>query len=346
MLAEFWTRLNLHMPSRLMGAQYLIVGVPVLGPGADRPSHFDRIDDHLAHCVSGQNLSPGDYPVGVAIPHPKAAGSLFHLVNLTSPRRQMAYFCQWHLDDTKPLSELTQPDIQGRRFPRSEAVEARRLAELSRRTFEWLLARKQPLSPQEVHMLRQLDAAELSRFAGALFAAIEDRPMPEGALDAQPGMSLQPFGDPFGGPIQRSQPSRHAMICELLAVEGTHEAADGLLRAIEMHRFLPATARAPYRTPWIAALAIANRDPWPKVDAWLAGLVARTERLVENRAEGPELGATAAALLLTRHGQSARQFGLRDTPDAFFSSAGLTAYRFRSPDLRAKVLTWWAGRKK
>ena len=346
MLAECWTRLNLSMSSRLIGAQYLIVGVPVLGPGADRPSYFDRVSDRVAHCVSGQNLSPGDYPVGVAIPHPKVAGSMFHLVNLTSPRRQMAYVSQWQLDDTKPLSDLTRQDLQGRRFLRSQAAEARNLVELSHRTFAWLLARKQPLSLQEIQMLRQLDAVELSRFAGPLFSTIEDRPTPAGVLDAHPGISLQAAGDPFGGPMERGQPSRHALICELLAVEGTAEAADGLLRALESNRFLPVTAQSPYRTPWIAALAIANRDPWPNVDVWLAGLVARSEHLIEYRTEGPELGATAAAILLARHEQSAGQFGLRAIPDAFCSSAGLTVYRFDSSDMRAKVQAWWADRKK
>ncbi|MCR4415109.1 MAG: hypothetical protein NUV77_22035, partial [Thermoguttaceae bacterium] len=69
------------------------------------------------HCVSGQNLAPGDYPVGVAFPHPKQPGYFFHLVNLTTPRRKMAN--QYVV----------------------EMPAAKRLAELSRRTFAWMLAR-------------------------------------------------------------------------------------------------------------------------------------------------------------------------------------------------------------
>jgi hypothetical protein len=87
LVAEFW-RNRQHE-----GTQYLMVGVPSWGQLAERPSHFDRIDDQTAHCVSGQNLSPGDYPVGVAIPHPDLrldGAAFFHLVNLPTPRRRMA----------------------------------------------------------------------------------------------------------------------------------------------------------------------------------------------------------------------------------------------------------------
>ena len=68
MVAECW------MGRRVLGRQHLLVGVPSKPPGAERPSHFDRIDDRVAHCVSGNSLSPGDYPVGVAFPHPKQPG--------------------------------------------------------------------------------------------------------------------------------------------------------------------------------------------------------------------------------------------------------------------------------
>ncbi|MCR4413317.1 MAG: hypothetical protein NUV77_12935, partial [Thermoguttaceae bacterium] len=43
MAAECWGRLAPTMPTRLVGTQSLIVGEPSLGPGAERPSHFDRI---------------------------------------------------------------------------------------------------------------------------------------------------------------------------------------------------------------------------------------------------------------------------------------------------------------
>ena len=75
--------------------QHLVVGLPMQFPGAEHPSYFDRADDRLAHCVSGNALTPGDYPVGVAFPaphwHPDSPDAVFHLVNLPTPRRRIAY---------------------------------------------------------------------------------------------------------------------------------------------------------------------------------------------------------------------------------------------------------------
>ena len=100
------------------------------------------------------------------------------------------------------------------------------------------------------------------------------------------------------------------MICACLAAEGTKDAIPGLTKAIAQERFLPATNHAPYRLHWLAALSIAARDPWPEVDAWLADRIGQSEPLVGSEASAPELGATAAALLLGRHGQSPGAFGL------------------------------------
>ncbi len=120
MVAEYWEG------RRHLNTQYLLIGVPSLTPGAERPSHFDRIDDQTAHCVSGQNLTPGDYPVGVAIPHPKRRGALFHLINLSMPRFRMAHALQSRRDATL------------------------RLAELSRRSLDRYLARKTPLADESL----------------------------------------------------------------------------------------------------------------------------------------------------------------------------------------------------
>ena len=39
--------------------QHLVVGQPLQCPGAAHPSYFDRADDHVAHCVSGNALTAG-----------------------------------------------------------------------------------------------------------------------------------------------------------------------------------------------------------------------------------------------------------------------------------------------
>ena len=48
--------------------QYLLIGVPQYPERMTRATFFDKIDDTTAHCVSGNSLAPGDYPVGIAIP--------------------------------------------------------------------------------------------------------------------------------------------------------------------------------------------------------------------------------------------------------------------------------------
>ncbi|NLY00259.1 MAG: hypothetical protein GXY83_29530 [Rhodopirellula sp.] len=149
MVAEFWT------DRQHLGTQYLLVGVPSLGPGAERPSHFDRIDDSVAHCVSGNSLMPGDYAVGVAIPHPKQENAIFHLVNLPTPRRRMAYDYRRQTDA------------------------ASRLADLTRRTTERFLREKRRLVEAELNMLPQLDVELASAFAARLLLTTEDQRMPE-----------------------------------------------------------------------------------------------------------------------------------------------------------------------
>ena len=300
MVAEFWQR------RRHGNIQHLLVGVPTQSPGAPRPSHFDRIDDEVAHCVSGSNLTEGDYPVGVAIPHPNQPGAIFHLVNLPTPRRRMAYEYLAKLD------------------------EGRRLAELSRRTFDRFLRLKRPLADAELMLLPQLDPKEMSRFVGKFLLAVEDDYLP-------------PEGPEWLG----GWPSRHGVLCAFLAEEGTRDAVPGLLEAIRQKRILPPSAAAPHEMGWIAALSIAARDPWPEVDDWLAGLVPRTEPLVID-AEGdvPDLGATAAGLLLTRHQQTPSQFGLEPARDEVTDEFGLPVHRVAASPWRQKVLDWWEEAKR
>lgn len=324
MVAECWGRVSMQMPTRLVGTQWLVVGVPSLGPGAERPSHFDRIDDQWAHCVSGQNLSPGDYPVGVAFPHPRQPGYLFHLVNLTSPRRLMAY------EYVCALPKAT------------------RLAEVSRRTLRWMVGRRKPLSAAELSMLRLLDRVEVSRFSGALLELVEDQPIPE-AERARLPEATWPVGAPaeggLGGRGRVGAPSRHGTLCEILLQEGTPEAVPGLLRAIQTERLLPPRPTAPYRLDALAVLAIAARHPSAEADAWLGALVTRTEVLVLGPQSPPEVAATAGAMLLQRHGQVPSEFGLQPAEDPYLSAVGVSGYRATSAEGLARLQQWWTARK-
>ena len=295
MVAEFWEG------GRHGGTQHLLIGVPI--QYAQGISCFDKIDDRVAHCASGVNLTPGDYPVGVAVPHPVRETALFHLVNLPTPRRRMAYEY------------------------RSKTDESLRLAAISRRTFKWMLDRKRPLSEAELVMLEHLDAEELSRFAGDFFNAVEDRPLPrEGKLRSA------------------GRPSRHCVICALLARSGTREVIPGLLKAIDEGRFLPSVADSKYNFPAMAALAIAARDPWPQVDSWLADRVKRSDPLLLDRDRGLELGATAAGVLLNRHRQTPSDFGLEPLANRFFLDVNLLGYRFSDERSRERIVKWWQDR--
>jgi hypothetical protein len=187
-----------------------------------------------------------------------------------------------------------------------------------------MIDRKQPLSEAELVMLEHLDAAELSRFAGEFFHAVEDRPLPE-----------------TGTPRTAGRPSRHGVICGLLARIGTREAVPGLLKAIDEGRFLPPAAESKYELPTIAALAIAARDPWPEVDRWLAGKIKSTVPLVLDREQGPELGASAAGVLLNRRRQTPSHFGLEPLADPFFFSVNLLGYRFADETSRDRIVKWW-----
>ncbi len=315
MVAEYWEGHH-HL-----GTQRLLVNVPSLAEGALRPSHFDWINDTAAHCVSGSNLTPGEYPVGVAIPHPMRDGAIFHLVNLPTPRRRMAYDHEVRTD------------------------EAQRLRMLSRRTLDRFLRRQQPLARDELVLLAQLDYREVSRFAGDFFLAVDDQPL---APEEMPFVNQYlPGSMRLNSVMQRvgGRSSRHGVVAALLAAEGTKEAIPGLLTAIATGRFLAPSSAPPRHLEWMAALAIAQRDPWPEVDAWLAGLIARSMTLVEQNETAPDLGATAAALLLKRHQHDPGQFGLEMTRDELLSEAGVTGYRFTSADGRKNVAAWWAKQK-
>jgi hypothetical protein len=294
MVAEIWQE------HHQVTEQHLIVGKPSQSEGAPRPSYFDRIDDRVAHCVSGATLSPGDYPVGVAFPHPIQETVFFCLLNLPTPRRQMAYTYYVKTDESK------------------------RLADISRRTFARYLREKRPLPEHDLTLLPQLDHRELSRFAGKYFLAIDDEPL--SAADAEE---------------EENRTSRHGLICTILANFGTHDVIPDLTEAIAKRRFLPPAATPGYRAAWWAALSIAQRDPWPEVDSWLAKRVSQNDVLIEGVDEKPELGATAAGLLLVRHHQSPSMFGLRSTGMPPERISRVEGFRFASADAAARVQRWW-----
>lgn len=292
LVAEYWDN---HTNE---GIQHLLVGVPSLPPGALFPSEFDRCDEHTAHCVSGNALSPGDYPVGIAFLHPRQPGVFFHLVYLPTTQRRLAY-----------------------EFLVEDQTDEQRLAEISARTLGHILEQHKPLDDDELSLLDLLDVGAVSRFAGPYFQTVADGPR-----------------DDYLGSL--GSPSRHSLVCVWLAMHGTHDAIPGLAQAIEGRRITEPDDARPFRLPWIAALAIAARDPWQGEDAWLAQRIQRTDRL--DLGGSSDVGATAAAELLTRHGETLRDFGLEEVESEPINRLHLQSYRFETAEGRAAVLRWWS----
>jgi hypothetical protein len=292
--------------------QHLIVGQPQHAPGAEHPSFFDHVEGNVAHCASGNALLPGNYTVGVAFPAPRwnqgAAEAVFHLVSLPTPRRQIAYS---YYVKTDP---------------------AERLTKISRLTLDRLLAEKKLLNDQELGMLGQLDAHEVSKFAARYFNLVDDGAVEE-EVDSEYSTSRKHLG---------SESSRFGSICAQLAIDGTREALPALLGAIQQKRFLPPTPLAPYRLEWLAAFSIARRDPWPGVDAWLAENIDNQLTLDIGHNDSAEVGATAAGLLLERNHENPGSFGLRSSVDPHLQEYKVSGYTYSTPDRAEKVRKWWA----
>ncbi len=298
MVAEVWKNRQ-HVT-----VQHLIVGVPQVPEGALRATHFDRIDDHTAHCVSGNSLSAGDYPVDVAIPDPDPSRDwMFHLINVPTPRRHLIYEFQLKRD------------------------EGRRLREISQRTLDEILANQQVLSESHVLLLGSLDPGTVSRFVGPYFKAVPDHRLLALTSDLAGQLTID------GG------------ICYMLTQMGTHEAVPALEQLARSGQLGKPSFDGPFRIAWIAALAIAQRDPWPQVDQWLATLIDDNTPLVTNVDPSPELGATAAALLLDRQGVSTRPFGLELVGQTVVERFRFSPYRFLSAKDHEDVRRWWEKQK-
>jgi hypothetical protein len=130
-------------------------------------------------------------------------------------------------------------------------------------------------------------------------------------------------------------------ICSVLCRIGTHEAVPALEKLARSEGFQKPTHENPFHIAWIAALTIAQRDPWPELDAWLASLIDETQPLVLNAEVVPDLGGTAAGMLLERHKVSPYAFELEAAGNDAFDRAQFAGYRFSSDAGRKAVADWW-----
>ena len=317
MVAEIWKQ------GRHDCTQYLEIGVKQYLQGAmnPRPTLFDQIDNQTARCVSGNSLAPGDYPVGIAIPPTSLAsgidkdGRMFHLINLSTPRLRLLY--------------------ENYQLKRSEET---RLAELTERSIAWMLAQKRTLTDREILMLTQLEPIAVSRFVGPYLAATEDATLVEPTKEP-PGVD-RPKDNTLDG-----FNSRHALLCMVLSEIGNHECLPGLTEGIRRGRIPGPSNRSMYHVGWLSALAIADRDPWPGLDDWLASLIDCDDPLHQAPVNPPDIGATAAAMLLIRHGASISEFGLIEYSDGQPTGMNIPLCRFNATERRAQVLQWWKQRR-
>jgi hypothetical protein len=296
MAAEAWN-------SQINGTvQYLIIDVPQYNDALSPPraTHFDRIDDNTAHCVSGNSLTAGDYPVRVGIPHPEPGrDAMFYLTNLPTPRSRLAYEYSLRRDESVRLAEITD------------------------RTLEYFLKRKAPLSEVEVLLLAQLEPHAVSRFVGKYFELIPDAPL----RSASNGLS--------------GQATVYAGMCAIMNRVGTNECVPALEKLARSGALGKPEYPSRVDVAWVAILAIATRDPWPNIDDWLIGLIDEVAPLTTDPDQPPELGASAAGLLLDRHGASVRPFGLATAGEAVTDAFQFYGYRFTSDRDRSDVKRWW-----
>jgi hypothetical protein len=304
MVAEIWKE------GRFGTQQHLLIGVPNQPPGAPKASHFDRCDEKTAHCVSGNTLKEGDYPVGIFFPYISNMGDelQFHLVNLPTVRRRLRY------DHEVPI------DVSAEEARR---IQSTRRAETTRRTVDFYLARKQLLSNREVDMLPYLDEVEAGRLVGPYLLGVDDQ-----RLELQ---SPTAFGNG----------SRHGMFCTVVAIAGAAEAGPGLVAALEKGRVMPPTDHSPYRMDWVAVLTLCRRAPWPGVEDWLARQVDKTDPININTPDEADAGASAAAALVEMNGGEVSAFHLERKTFQELIDLENPAFRFRKPEGRELVKRWW-----
>ncbi len=179
----------------------------------------------------------------------------------------------------------------------------------------------------DVLLLAQLDPVSVSKFVGTYFETVPNAQL----IATQRGLE--------------GATSVHAGICIVMCRVGTHDAIPALEKISRGDTLGKLGFENPLSLGWIAALAIAQRDAWAGVDDWLAGLIDDARPLAANLDYPPELGASAAGLLLDRHGISVRSFGLEATGEAVTDRFQFVGYRFTSANDRDAVKQWWKKHK-
>jgi hypothetical protein len=300
-----WTRpgvaIEIWSERHLSLTEFCPVPIPNALQRKNGSNDFDRVNDLQLHCETDEILDPGDYPVGEAMSGSNS-DEFWCLVNLPTAQRRLAYDYELHF-----------------------RTDARRLEEITVQTLHRRLDHNAALDGCNEHLLDLLDHDAISRLADSFLMQMND---------ASPDSSKTSHSNPLGSP------SRHGKFCLWLADHGTREAIPGLVHANDSERVFKPDHDCPVNLPWLAALILANRDPWQGEDAWLAAQIARTEKLDINCSA--DVGATAAAMLLRRNRELPRDFGVEEVDSEALGSLQFRAYHFSTPARRNAVERWWS----
>jgi hypothetical protein len=337
-----------------LNTQHLLLGVPQQPEGAARPTHFDQIDDRTARCVSGNSLSPGVYPVGIYIPHPSPTSgdpsASFHLINCSTPRLWLRYQLWERMDN------------------------ARRHQVLSRRTVDWYIARGRLLTEREVEFFRFGDMAEASRLASWVFATQEDEPSPpavahplderlsrhgllafimaEGGTSACiPGLTKALAEDRFLPPTPEA-PGHYGWVAAftIARLEPWAEVDDWLAGQLERREAVALRAADAVAAPEpVFEPSIILPPGVPPMPEPSDGPGPRNRRRPMEEppprklGPAPEVGATAAAILVQRRGVDPGRFRLEasECPEVH-PTLEFQGYRFQDEAGRKALLKWWA----
>ena len=330
---EFWK------DGRLDHSQILEIGVPQKSGTMLKASFFDKLDENEAHCASGNSLTEGFHPLNRALPLPKNPGEFFHIMNISSPRRQLTY------------SQITGE------YPQE------RWLEIVRRTLLPKLERKEMLTLNDLVLLASVEPEGMVALATRFLNEMKDSPI---VIEANDPFRVNRVVPDVYASFSGKQ-TCHTLLCQILGKYGTRNSVEGLLSAIQAGKTPACGESRQYAAGYIAAFQIAQRDPWETVDDWLLSQVENDSPLVmELRDDSdpmmvssasdsfiavksalssarrdkplPEVGATAAAIWMNRHGIAApEKLGLRPQEDVFLKRNGIQGYFFQDPAAREEI---------
>lgn len=313
--AEIWHSDVAGPRLRHFTAQFLTIGVPQYPEKAAKATYFVEANESIAKLEEGNSLEQGEYPVGVAFAYLPAPISpvpwAYHLVYLPTPRERYRF-----------------------EFELEQVAESERWRRIGEKTIAHLAAKPNDLTPLDLWLIAHFSSSQIARLAAPVLAHSEDRLLP--------------------GVREGRQISRHAALCELVRDRCEPDAAEMLLDGLASGD-LEGVAERHGGLLWQAITLSAARGAAPDDDAVLVRIVRDFGDHADTPADDdmePTASpiASAAVMLLERHGASPGAFGVEvlgrlrfDDANAVGDATSIGSYpvaRFLEPDARERVLAW------